>query len=103
MGKIKKLLDFEVDFQLDEDELNAELYSRNDYDYQYEEWKKSPDFVEHVNMEIEKTKPVYSKSDVKAALKYASEHITIEPSEVGKEVYNVLFSEKVEEYLSLKK
>jgi len=36
------------------------------------------------------------------ATRYASEHITIEPSEVGKEVYDMLFSEKIEEYLTCK-
>jgi hypothetical protein len=34
------------------------------------------------------------------ATRYASKSITIEPSEVGKEVYDMLFSEKIEEYLS---
>ena len=37
-----------------------------------------------------------------SATRYASEHITIEPSEVGKKVYDMLFSEKVEEYLTCK-
>ena len=36
------------------------------------------------------------------ATRYASEHITIEPSEVCKEVYDMLFSEKIEEYLTCK-
>jgi len=35
------------------------------------------------------------------ATRYASKSITIDPSEVGKEVYDMLFSEKIEEYLSL--
>ena len=30
-----------------------------------------------------------------------STHITLDPSEVGKQVYDMLFSEKIEEYLSL--
>ena len=37
------------------------------------------------------------------ATRYASSHITLEPREVGKKVYDMLFSEKIEEYLSLKR
>ena len=33
--------------------------------------------------------------------RYASDHITNEPSEVGIKVYYMLFSENIEEYLSL--
>ena len=56
MGKTKKLfdVDFEFDLELSEDELNDELYSRNDYDYQYKKWQESEEFVEFVNMEIDK-------------------------------------------------
>jgi hypothetical protein len=36
-----------------------------------------------------------------SATRYASKSITIDPSEVGKGVYDMLFSEKIEEYLSL--
>jgi len=43
---------------------------------------------------------LYSESDIMGATRYASKSITIEPSEVGKEVYDMLFSEKIEEYLS---
>ena len=91
MGKTKEML-------------MDELYNNNqmvDYDYQYEEWKTSDAFTEYVNREIDKTKPQYSESDIMGATRYASDHITIEPSEVGKKVYDMLFSEKIEEYLSL--
>ena len=93
MGKTKEML-------------MDELYNMNqmgDYDYQYEEWKTSDAFVEYVNREIDKTKPLYSESDIMNATRYASEQITIEPNEVGKKVYDMLFSEKIEEYLSLKR
>jgi hypothetical protein len=36
-----------------------------------------------------------------SATRYASKQITLEPSEIGKEVYDMLFSEKIEEYLSI--
>ena len=71
-----------------------------DYDYAY--WLESPEFVEYVNAEIDSTRPRYSENDVMSATRYASSHITIEPHEVGKEVYDMLFSEKVEEYLTCK-
>ena len=94
MAKIKKLLE-----GLTQEELERELYHR--YDEEYEDWLQSDEFVEYVNGEIEKTKPIYSESDIMNATRYASKSIIIEPSEVGKDVYDMLFSEKIEEYLSL--
>ena len=52
MGKTKKLFDFDFDFELNENEMYEELYSRNDYDYQYKKWQESEDYVEFVNSEI---------------------------------------------------
>lgn len=95
MGKVKEKL-------LNKSELQQELYLRNDYDYQYEEWLKSDEFVEYVNGEIDSTRPRYSENDIMSATRYASQHITIPPSEVGKEVYDMLYSEKIEEYLTCK-
>ena len=88
MGKTKELLD--------------ELQSRDDYDYQYQQWLESKEFVEYVNSELDSTRPRYSEYDVMSATRYASQQIIIDPSEVGKEVYDMLFSEKVEEYLTCK-
>ena len=99
MGRTKNFLD---GLNLNEEELNEELYSRADEDYQYQKWLESKEFVEYVNAEIDSTKPLYSESDISSATRYASKSITIPPSEVGKEVYDMLFSEKIEEYLSLK-
>ena len=88
MGKTKELLE--------------ELTSRDDYDYQYQKWLESKEFVEYVNGELDSTRPTYSEYDIMSATRYASEYITIDPSEVGKKVYDMLFSEKVEEYLTCK-
>ena len=88
MGKTKELLD--------------ELQSRDDYDYQYQQWLESKEFVEYVNGELDSTRPRYSEHDIMSATRYASEYVTIEPSEVGKKVYDMLFSEKIEEYLTCK-
>tara|TARA_B100000925_G_scaffold291212_1_gene278500 strand:+ start:1464 stop:1775 length:312 start_codon:yes stop_codon:yes gene_type:complete len=102
MGKIKKLLDFDFDFELNEEEMNQELYARNDYDYQFKQWKESEDYVDFVNEEMNTARPIYTEFDIEMATKYASSHITIEPSEVGKEVYDKLFIEKINEYLTSK-
>ena len=99
MGRTKNFLD---SLNLNEEELNEELYSRADSDYQYNKWLDSPEFVEYINGEIDSTRPRYSEQDISSATRYASTHITIEPSEVGKDVYDMLFSEKIEEYLTCK-
>jgi IMP dehydrogenase len=43
----------------------------------------------------------YSNFYIHNALEYASKSINVEPEELGKEVYNKLFSEKVIEYLKI--
>ena len=97
MGKIKDILDIE----LPQDQLELELYKRYADELEYQEWLQTDGFVEYVNGEIDMTKPRYSEIDMSSAVRYASQQITIDPSEVGKEVYDMLFSEKIEEYLSL--
>lgn len=97
MGRTKELLD---ELHITEEDIMNELTARNDDEYQYKQWMESQEFVEYVNAEIDSTKPLYSESDIMGATRYASKQITIDPSEVGKEVYDMLFSEKIEEYLS---
>ena len=97
MGKTKNYLG---SLDLNEEELNQELYSRGDEEYQYQKWIESKEFAEYVNAELDSTRPRYSEQDISSATRYASEHITIPPIEVGKEVYDMLFSEKIEEYLT---
>ena len=97
MGRIKDSLDIEIP----QDQLELELYKRYADELEYQEWLQSEGFVEYVNGEIDMTKPRYSEIDMSSAIRYASQQITIDPSEVGKEVYDMLFSEKIEEYLTL--
>jgi len=97
MGRTKDLLG---DLHITEEDILDELTARNDDEYQYKQWMESQEFAEYVNAEIDSTKPLYSESDIMGATRYASKQITIDPSEVGKEVYDMLFSEKIEEYLS---
>jgi len=100
MGRVKEMA---IDLQLNPSDIENELYFRNDYDYQYSEWLKSEEFVEYINAELDSTRPRYSEFDIMKATRYASEQITINPEEVGKEVYDMLYSEKIEEYLCCKK
>ena len=98
MGRTKDLID---DLNISQEDIEMDLYNRYQDELEYEEWLKTEGFVEYVNAEIDSTKPLYSESDIMGATRYASEQITIDPGEVGKEVYDMLFSEKIEEYLSL--
>ena len=97
MGRIKDSLDIEIP----QDQLELELYKRYTDELEYNEWLQSDGFVQYVNGEIDMTKPRYSEIDMSSAIRYASQQITLDPSEVGKEVYDMLFSEKIEEYLTL--
>lgn len=97
MGKIKENL-FEG---LSRHEIDDMLYNRYKDEIEYQEWLETQEFVEYVNGEIDLTKPRYSEFDIMAATRYASKSIIVDPSEVGKETYDMLFSEKIEEYLSL--
>ena len=97
MGRTKELLG---ELHITEDDILNELTARNDDEYQYEKWMQSKEFAEYVNAELDSTRPRYSEHDISSATRYASKHITIPPSEVGKEVYDMLFSEKIEEYLT---
>ena len=98
MGRIKELLS---DIELTQSEIENELYNRYQDELEYEEWLQTDGFVEYVNAEIDMSRPRYSELDITSAIRYASNQIILDPSEVGKEVYDMLFSEKIEEYLSL--
>jgi len=89
MGRVKELL-------------NDKWFMDRDYRYdvEYKEWENSEGYVSFVNEELFDTKPIYSRGEIVDALEYASKSIIIEPEEVGKEIYNRLFSEKVVEYLN---
>lgn len=82
-------------------EIENDLYNRYKDEIEYKEWLETEEFVEYVNGEIDATKLRYSESDIMSATRYASKSIIVDPSEVGKETYDMLFSEKIEEYLSL--
>ena len=96
MSKIKNTLLND----LTQEELEDMLYNRYNEDSAYQQWLESDEYVNFVNDELAILKPIYSQSDIGSAIRYASTQIQIEPSEVGKEVYDMLFSEKIQEYLN---
>lgn len=96
MSKIKNALLND----LTQEELEKMLYERYSDDSEYHQWLESNEFVKFVNGELDTTTPIYSEYDVVSAVRYASTQVQIDPTEVGKEVYDMLFSEKIEEYLS---
>ena len=61
MGRTKNFLD---GLNLNEEELNEELYSRADEDYQYQKWLESKEFVEYVNGELDSTRPRNNSSSL---------------------------------------
>lgn len=46
------------------------------------------------------TEPIYSRNDISLAIQYASNSITLDPNEIGKDVYDELYNEKINEYLN---
>lgn len=85
---------------LSQQELDEIYYKRYSDELEYQEWLGSDDYINMVNAELEILKPIYSEVDVNCALRYASEQISLDPSEIGKDVYDTLFTEKVYEYLN---
>lgn len=96
MSKIKNTLLND----LTQDELEQMLYNRYDEDSEYQQWLESDEYVNFVNDELATLKPIYSQFDIGSAIRYASTQIQLDPSEVGKEVYDMLFAEKIQEYLN---
>jgi|LakMenE18May11ns_1017448.scaffolds.fasta_scaffold9892029_4 hypothetical protein len=83
-----------------EEELEGYIYNADLRDAEYDEWLKSDDFINMINEELDRAKPIYSQYDIAYALNYAKSGIIVEASEIGSDVYNTLFSEKVFEYLN---
>lgn len=70
-----------------------------DDDYQFEEWKKSPEYIDYVNEQIEQAIPKYSDSQIDNAIRQAFKCIKITSEEVGVDVYEKLFRQHFFEYL----
>lgn len=97
MGKLK---DKELN-QISRQELDAVLQKQYEDDaYQYEQWLQSDDYIDFVNEQLEETKPMFSMDDIRNALDWAKSAVNIEPTDIGKDVYDILFIEKVNEHLN---
>lgn len=68
-------------------------------DEAYQEYRESDEFINMVNDEIEKTQPKYSEKDVEEALKVAFQNITIDPREIGIDVFGQLIHDEAQRYL----
>lgn len=65
----------------------------------YQEYRKSDEYIGMVNEEIEKTQPKYSEKDLQDALEVAFQNITIDPREIGNDVFGQLIHDEAQRYL----
>lgn len=96
MGKIKNEILDNLSRQEMDDVLHQQL---QDDAYNYQQWLESDDYIDFVNNQLEFSNPIYSMEDINNALNWAKSAINTEPTEIGKDVYDILFIEKVEEHL----
>lgn len=90
MGKLKQeMLDNQLQFDFVDE-------------YDYEEYRKSNEYAEMVNQEIDKINPKYSELDVEEALSVAFESMNISSDEVGIDVFGKLIKDQVFRYLDSK-
>ena len=96
MGKIKENLvnNLSVDDFYTLQEMSDEEERR------YQEWLQSDEYIQFVNEQLAETASVFSTEDIKNALDWAKSAINVEPTDIGKDVYDILFIEKVEEHLN---
>ena len=97
MGKIKE----SHLSNLNDAEIDEIIYKMNeDEEQKYQEWINSDEYIHFVNAQLAETNAVFSTEDIKNALDWAKSAINIEPTDIGKDVYDILFIEKVEEHLN---
>jgi hypothetical protein len=97
MGKTKS----EMIDNLSQQELDELFHKQIEDDaYNYQQWLESDDYINYVNDQLELTTPIYSQDDIRNALDWAKSAVNTEPTEIGKNVYDILFIEKVEEHLN---
>ena len=90
MGKLKQeMLDNQLQFDFVDE-------------YDYEEYRKSNEYAEMVNQEIDKINPKYSELDIEEALSVAFESMNISSDEVGIDVFGKLIKDQVFRYLDSK-
>ena len=68
--------------------------------YQYDEWKKSPEYIDMVNIEFARHKPKYSEADIDNAISNGFNSLVVTSEEVGIDVYEKLFRQHFKEALN---
>jgi hypothetical protein len=97
MGKIKET----HLSNLNDAEIDEIIHKMNeDEERKYQEWINSDEYIHFVNEQLNESNETFSFSDIKDALNWAASAINIEPTDIGKDVYDILFIEKVEEHLN---
>ena len=96
MGKIKEHL---IN-NLSEDDFNTIQEISDEEERRYQEWLQSDEYIEFVNEQLRESNELFSLNDIKNALDWAKSAINVEPTDIGKDVYDILFIEKVEEHLN---
>jgi hypothetical protein len=97
MGKIKE----SHLSNLNDAEIDEIIYKMNeDEERKYQEWITSDEYIQFVNEQLAETNLEFSMVDVQNALIWAKSAINVEPTDIGKDVYDILFIEKVEEHLN---
>ena len=97
MGRLKN----EIFENLSQQELD-ELFQKQIEDdaHNYQQWLESDDYINYVNDQLAHSNPEFSMEDITKALDWAKSAINTEPTEIGKDVYDILFIEKVYEHLN---
>jgi len=72
----------------------------SDEEDRYQEWVNSDEYIQFVNEQLNESNETFSFSNIKDALDWAKSAINVEPTDIGKDVYDILFIEKVEEHLN---
>jgi hypothetical protein len=76
------------------------LQEMSDEEDRYQEWVNSDEYIQFVNEQLNESNETFSFSNIKDALDWAKSAINVEPTDIGKDVYDILFIEKVEEHLN---
>jgi response regulator of citrate/malate metabolism len=97
MGRLKN----EIFENLSQQELDELFHKQIEDDaYNYQQWLESDDYINYVNDQLAHSSPEFSMEDITNALDWAKSAINTEPTEIGKDVYDILFIEKVYEHLN---
>ena len=89
MGKIKEHL---IN-NLSEDDFNTIQEISDEEERKYQEWLQSDEYIDFVNEQLRESNELFSLNDIKNALDWAKSAINVEPTDIGKYVFDILFIE----------